>query len=432
MRSQNSKARSGVNRRVLIVVSTWCPAMLADMQRVRLIGGCLQSCGWEVEILAPDATFQPDYSIEPSAGRFFPQCKVHFVGAWYPGLFRVLRAGTIGWRASVPVGRKGDELLAAGGFDLVYFSTTVHLLTCWGARWRRKHGVPYVADVHDPLCKTGRRYVTTKGRFKAWVAERVSWIIERRALGCADGLVSVSEGYLGDLSDRYPRARWMRAGRHLVQPFPADLPGLESTSAAGGNPGRKRIVYVGAGGTIMERGWRALLEVWKVGARPELGIELHGTGGTLLPGQKGHLQGIAEECGVAAVGERPARISYARSLDLVKGADGLLVLGVDDPNYRPSKLHGYLATGLPVLVVAHEHSGLVQWLRRAGPGVQIVRFGDSSHAESNRLAVDRFVADVSSSRRWNQVDRVVLSPAVAAQEHAVFFGGVMEASMGHT
>lgn len=407
--------------RALLVVSTWCPAMLADMQRVRLLSGHFQTCGWDAEILAPDATFQPDYSIEPNPERFFPDVPVHRVGPWMPGLFRLLRAGTIGWRALVPIGRKGDELLASGRFDLVYFSTTVHLLTCWGPTWRRKYGLPYVADVHDPVYKTGRRYATSERRVKAWMADRLSRSIERRALGQADALVTVSEGYAEDLASRYPNAAWVRPERILVQPFPADLPGLESASADSSESKTKRVVYVGAGGTIMEKGWRALLEAWKAVGPGGIGIEVYGTAGSWRPGQTGHLQAVAEAGGVSDVDERPARIPYARSLELVKGADGLLVLGVDDPNYRPSKLHTYLATGLPVLVVVHERSGLGNWLESAGPGIHVVRFGESSHAEGNKTAVAHFIEEIEETRRWKIGDRKILLPAAAAAEHSKFF-----------
>lgn len=415
--------------RVLMVVSTWQPSMLADMQRMRLLAGHFGSCGWGVEILAPDVTFQPDYSIEPKPERFFPDVPVHSVGPWMPGLFRALHAGTIGWRALVPVGRKGSELLATGRFDLVYFSTTVHLLTCWGPRWRRQHGTPYIADVHDPVYKTGRRYATSQRRAKAWIADRLSRSIERRALGEADGLVTVSEGYAEDLSSRYPHAQWRRHERILVQPFPADLSGLEAAVSNKPETKSKRVVYIGAGGTIMERGWRALLEAWKEAGSKGLGIEIHGTAGPWRPGQTGHLQAVAEEGGVSSVDERPARIPYARSLELVKGADGLLVLGVDDPNYRPSKLHTYLATGLPVLVVVHERSDLVKWLGSAGPGIHVVRFGEATHAESNQRAVEAFVAEVESAKRWNIAERAVLLPAVAATEHTKFFDRVSSVSI---
>lgn len=401
--------------------------MLADMQRARLLAEAFGECGWDVEILAPDATFQPGYSIEPAPERFFPDVTVHSVGPWMPSLFRLLRAGTIGWRALVPVGRKGNELLASGRFDLVYFSTTVHLLTCWGSRWRRRYGVPYVADVHDPVHKTGHRYVTSQRRIKAWVADRMSRTIERRALGEADGLVTVSEGYADDLASRYPDAAWRRPGQILVQPFPADVPGLEAAAADRFESTTKRVVYVGAGGTIMEQGWRALLEALKAVGPEGLGIEIHGTAGPWRPGETGHLQAVAEASGIRNVDERPARIPYARSLELVKGADGLLVLGVDDPNYRPSKLHTYLATGLPVLVVVHEGSGLAEWLESAGPGIRVVRFGEAAHEESNKMAVEHFIAEVEENRRWKIEDRKILLPAAAAAGHAKFFEGIAAA-----
>ncbi len=403
--------------------------MLADMHRMRLLAGHFQSCGWDVEILAPDATFQPDYSIEPEAERFFPDVLVHWVGPWMPALFRAIRAGTIGWRALVPLGRKGSELLATGRFDLVYFSTTVHLLTCWGPRWRRKYGVPYVADVHDPVYKTGPRYITSQRRVKAWIADRLSRSIERRALGFADGLVTVSEGYADDLAGRYRDAPWQRRARTLVQPFPADMPGLKSVVIERPESKFKRIVYIGAGGTIMENGWRALLEAWKVAGSAGLSIEIHGTAGPWRPGQTGYLQAVAERSRVSNVDECPARIPYGMSLELVKGADGLLVLGVDDPNYRPSKLHTYLATGLPILVVAHERSGSIRWLESAGPGIHVVRFGEALHTEGNERAVAAFVAEVESAKRWNTAERVVLLPAVAAAEHAKFFDRVSSVSI---
>lgn len=398
--------------------------MLADMQRMRLLAGHFQASGWETEILAPDVTFQPGYSIEPEPDRFFPNERVHRVEPWMPGLFRAFRAGTIGWRALVPLGWKGSELLATGRFDLVYFSTTVHLLTCWGPWWRRKYGVPYIADVHDPVYKTGRRYATSQRRVKAWIADRLSRGIEQRALGCADGLVTVSSGYADDLSSRYPEVPWRREGRILVQPFPADVSGLEAAVGDRSESKRKCVVYVGAGGTIMEKGWRALLDAWRGIGPKGFDIEIHGTAGSWRPGQTGHLQAIAEASGVSDVVERPARIPYARSLELVKGADGLLVLGVDDPNYRPSKLHTYLATGFPILALVHERSGLASWLEGAGPGIHVVRFGELSHTEGNRRAVECFAAEVAQNRRWKSEEREILLPFAAAAGHAEFFGKV--------
>jgi hypothetical protein len=393
--------------------------MMADMQRVRLLAAALRDQGCDVELLSPDASFQRDFALEPEAELFFPDVPVHYAGAWQPWFFKMLRTGTIGWRAMVPVNRLGRELLRTGNFDVVYFSTTTHLLTCLGPGWRRSFGVPYVADVHDPVYLPKRRHATTQRRFKLWVAGRLSRSIEATALGGADGLVSVSRGYVEELQSRYPQAPWQVKKHVLVQPFAADLEGLKLVTASPAPSSKRRVVYVGAGGSIMERGWRALVDLLK--QAPEavrVGFEIYGTAGSWRPGRQGHLEQIAEGQGLAgAVSEMPARIPYAESLRLIKGADGLLVLGVDDPNYQPSKLHTYLATGLPVLVLARAESDLASFVQRAGPGVYGLKFGDGVDRAANLQAVRGFLADVEAGQRCGAGQRPVLVPRRAAAEH---------------
>ena len=45
--------------RVLIVTSTYAPAMIADMHRARQLAWELPKLGWQVEILTPDVSYQP-------------------------------------------------------------------------------------------------------------------------------------------------------------------------------------------------------------------------------------------------------------------------------------------------------------------------------------------------------------------------------------
>ena len=93
--------------------------------------------------------------------------------------------------------------------------------------------------------------------------------------------------------------------------------------------GKRRIVYVGAGGSIVEKGWREfLMALKKEPLAGKVGIEIYGTNPFWKDGEPRFLQSIAEEMGLRGlVVEEPTRVSYERSLALVKGADGLLVLG---------------------------------------------------------------------------------------------------------
>ena len=252
---------------------------------------------------------------------------------------------SIGIRAEVPLARQGLELLKSRKFDVVYFSTTQHLLTCAGPWWRRKTGVPYVADVHDPVFIPQPTYQTSRSGLKAKLARQVGKWIEKRALAQADGIVSVSRGYVEDLIGRHPDSKWAAgyrlqatgtsnspssisdlpyptSTRVLVQPFPADERGLEMVKAGRRETGKKRIVYVGAGGTIMEKGWREfLMQLKKEPLAKEVVIEIYGTDPFWKTGHRVYLQEIAEEMGLGGlVVEEPTRVSYERSLALVKGA----------------------------------------------------------------------------------------------------------------
>ena len=202
--------------------------------------------------------------------------------------------------------------------------------------------------------------------------------------------------------------------------------------------GKKRIVYVGAGGTIMEKGWREFLaQLKKEPLAKEVGIEIYGTDPFWKEGERRHLQSIAEEMGLKGmVIEEPKRISYERSLALVKGADGLLVLGVDDPNYQPSKLHTYLATGLPVLVLCHERSDLP---RQVGgvEGVKVLRFEGAEEpsfatsspggaaSEGSKGGMREYFQNVKEGSRWPNRSR--LTAKEAAIGHSQLFKKVVAA-----
>ena len=418
-------------KRVLIVVSTWKPCMMADMQRARLIAGEFAGFGWEVEILSPDASFQTDFSRVQGAGMPFPDVPVHESRQWQPEVFKRLGSRNVGIRAAVPVRRKGLALLRAGRFDLVYFSTTQHWLTCQGAYWRRLTGVPYVADLHDPVYSEKKVGFVSRHRAKERIARRLGKNIERWALGRADGLVSVSLGYADDVARRNPAARWLRTGAQLVQPFPADIAALDSFSPPSPCASSRRVVYIGAGGSIMEKGWRELLAC--LSEVPVEGLpkfDILGTDTNWRKNQRRDLEEMAKQAGLAGVvAENPERIPYLDSVSVTLGANGLLVLGVDDPNYRPSKLQTCLATGLPLLVVLNVDSGLAPTLEQSGPGVHVVKFGSrKASRETNKNAVAVFVEDVAKGRKWDRRERSFLTPDAAARGHAALFEQLLEAA----
>src|ERR1700761_2530262 len=209
--------------RVLIVVSSYRPAMLADMQRARVLAWELPALGWDVEILTPAPREVRQDAIEPDADGFFAKdTRVHEVRAWLSALFWPFTSRSGSWRMALPMFWHGRRLLASGRFDLVYFSTTAFIFLAWGNRWRRRFGVPYVIDLQDPWLMPADRY-----RGRGWKARLSGWLdpcLEKAAVRHAAGLIAVSEGYIATLKRRYHRQSpsWLQTGRHAVIPFAAD------------------------------------------------------------------------------------------------------------------------------------------------------------------------------------------------------------------
>ena len=346
---------------MLIVVSSYRPAMLADMQRARALAWELPALGWDVEILTPaPREIRPD-AIEPDAIGFFADgTPVHEVRAWLAPLFRLFTSRTGAWRMALPMFWRGRSLLASGRFDLVYFTTTAFILAACGGSWRRRFRVPYVIDFQDPWLLPPQHYRGRgwKGRLSAWLDPH----LEKAAVRNAAGLIAVSDVYLATLEARYHRLApsWLGAGRRAVIPFAADARDLieaarPGCSAAAASGDELALYYVGAGPT-MQRSFALICQALaRLRARGDalvgrVRIRLFGTG---MPGQHDGmpvLQYLADAAGIGdLVEERPQRIAYRRSLELIRESRGLLILGVDDAGYVPSKLFGYALSGKPLL-----------------------------------------------------------------------------------
>jgi len=356
-------------RRVLIVTSSYAPTMIADMQRVRQLAWELPKLGWEVEVLSPSTEYQPASCVdEDSAGFFSPNSQANCVPEMWPGLFRIARVGSIGWRALLPLWSAGKRLLQQRHFDLVYISTAHFPLYLLGSIWHRKFGVPYVLDIHDPLYKEGSRHpVWAQPRLKHRVSNALAKHLEAHVTKASQGLIAVSPNYIDTLRRRYEAIQppWVRPGRCEAIPFSA-LPRDLCEAAAGlvphpeGNGPPYRIVYVGVGGSVMARSFtlfsRALSRLrMRSGSLYEgIRIELFGTTLGWQPGEARGLADIAAKWGIDdLVREEPGRLSYRRSLERLLQSDGSLIFGVEDAGYMPSKLFSCALSGKPLLATLH-------------------------------------------------------------------------------
>lgn len=405
--------------------------MIADMHRVRHLAWELPKLGWEVEVLYPGAEFQRPEYIEPdSVPLFNPATPLHEVRSKDPWFFRLLGIRSIGWRAFRPLLAAGYQLIKRRRFDLIYISTANFPLFCLGRSWARRFGIPYVLDYHDPWVRDRINYSTTESKWKALFVAKLSRWMERYAIQRAAGIVSVSSVYLEELRRRYGELKCLRSDRTAVIPFaarkedsPADNPSRESH-----DEGRREIIYVGAGGSIMAKSFSTICEALAELKRSDpilvgrVKIRLFGTYAYWEEGDPKPLQDIATEFGLEdIVEEMPARISHHQTMELLQRCHGLLILGVDDAGYIPSKLFMYAFSGKPLLASFLVDSSVARlFSERSGLG-HLITFG-ANLAQNSRLSVQSFLREVNDGRRFDRHGELAgdLSAAMA-QRHARLF-----------
>jgi glycosyltransferase involved in cell wall biosynthesis len=423
-------------RRVLIVTGSFAPTMIADMQRARQLAWQLPAAGWQVEILCPGIGYQPSVCNDADSAEFFSLgTKVHALPQRAAAVFRFFGIGSIGLRALAPMYFAGGRLLAAGRFDLVYFSTAQFPLFLLGPPWRRRFKIPYVLDLHDPI-STGAAAVP--GGWKRRLGRWFSRLIERRAAASASGLIAVSPHYLELMRSRYEDRRppWLKPERQAVIPFavlPRDLEAAESAANAGGP---RRIVYVGTGGAVMARSFRFLCKCLAELRRQQshllknIRIELHGTSSAVAADVDAHLARIADECDVAdLVGEYPARVTYRRSLELLRQSDGALVLGVDDAGYMPSKLATYAYSGKPLLACVHRDGSAFTMLRAQpalGHALWVSQTQEMPLADATAV-VTTYLEEVGSRQAFErQAELAPYTAAAMAARHVQMFEACLD------
>ena len=406
--------------------------MIADMHRVRHLAWELPKLGWEAEVLVPGPQFQRPEYVEPDSKPLFnPAVPCHEVAPNDLWFSRLLKIRSIGWRAFVPLRAAGDELLKQRRFNLVYISTANFPLFCLGRYWARKFNIPYILDYHDPWVRDRVNYSTTKHKVKMFVVTKLSRWMESYAIHGSAGIVSVSPVYIEELRRRYGQLECLRSDRCQAIPFGAreeDLvaDGSSSESSAGE---QSEILYVGAGGSIMARSFAAicsaLAELRKTDPSllSSLKIRLFGTYAYWKAGDPKPLQEIAVRFGLGdLVEEAPARISHRKAMELMQRSRGVLILGVDDPGYVPSKLFMYALSGKPLLASLRQDAPSVGlFAEKPGLGHLVTFQGDSPGPDAVSV-LRKFLREVREGRRFDRRAEFAdyLAPAMARRHVNLF------------
>ena len=391
-----------------------------------------EDAGWQSEVLCVDAR-DVDMPSDPWLEETLPaHVAIHRVRASASRL----PVNTLAFRARASLAAKGDELLASGRFDLVFFSTTEFLVHLLGVRWQREFRVPFCMDFQDPWVneyyRQNPQVIPPGGRLKYALMDRINRWAEQRVVRACDGFLAVSHSYLTDLATRYGVAVQRRPS--LVLPFPADPSELALTAPETVNRGV--WCYVGRGGPDMRLAASAFFFAWARSRRtqPDSGAQRFEALGTSYAadgqGEKS-IEPLADAHGLADVcRESPDRLGYLAMLATIRSSAALVVFGSDDPSYTASKIYPYLLSRRPLLAIFHEQSSVVDLIKSVGGGV-CVTFSSRDNIETlgNKI-FERWFAN----RSWCEsvaLDSKNFEPFTAkaqAQQLKAWFDRVIEAS----
>jgi len=365
-------------KRVLIISPHFPPVNAPDCQRVRMALPYYRQYGWEPEVLAVHPRHRADWHDPSLLASLPPEVPVHTCEALPRELTRYIGIQNLGLRCLASVNRAAIALLESGRFDLVFFSTTQFMVTPLGRLWRRRFGVPYVVDIQD---RWRSDYYERPGAprppggWKYQFARLTAWMFEESTFRDAAALISVSPHYFRDLDRRY---RWAQSRVRRVIPFggpSADFATLAARPPPRRLPhdGRQHWIAAGSLGPPFSHALRVLFSGLRRlrDSQPALAgrIRLHFVGTSYAPPELAQpfALPLAEAYGVGdLVEELSHRIGYLDSLALMREADGLLLLGSDDPAYSPSKINPYHMSRRPIIALPHHGSLLHEMLRQIG------------------------------------------------------------------
>jgi hypothetical protein len=384
-------------KRVLIVSPYFPPVNAADMHRVRMSLPYFPANGWEPIVLAidPADTEQAvDDRLLETIPDSVPVVRTH---AWPARVTRLVGIGNPAIRGFAQMYAAGARILRDRSVDLIFFSTTQFVALALGRLWKARFGVPYVVDIQDPWHST---YYDDKPAAeqppKYALMRHVHRILERWTLKKVDGVIAVSDAYIGSLRQRYP---WIAEDTCVTIPFgasPLDFEvigrrdaRMQPSASAPSFEG----VYFGRGGGDMSTALNILFKALAAGRQASerlrhVTLRFQGTAYGCDPSAPLTVHPLAQAAGVAnQVFESTMRVPYTATLDGLQRADFLLVIGSDDPQYSASKIYSYILARRPILAVVHERSPLVDIIRRIGAG-DLVTFADRQDVDgpAERLA----------------------------------------------
>lgn len=276
---------------------------------------------------------------------------VSMLSEWYRAVLNVPDA-QIGW---LPFAlRAGRRLIEERRPDLLFASFSPATALLAAHRLSRRYGIPWVADLRDLWMEN---HFLPPGGVRGQLERR----LERRVLGSASGLVTVSEPLAETLRRKFAAPVAVVTNGFDPPDYPDTRPPVDAAAPL-------RIVYTGfiyPGRYDPRPLFAAMRTLAGEAGGDAVRVVFHGRYNAQA------LREMAAEAGVADRVEVNEPVPYRESLRLQREADVLLLLTFNDPaqpGEYSGKLFEYLGAGRPILAVGWGGNVAGQLIRERGAG----------------------------------------------------------------
>jgi glycosyltransferase involved in cell wall biosynthesis len=387
-----------MNKNLLIISPYFPPINAADSHRVRMSLPYYKQFGWDAEIVTvdPDCT---NMVLDDLLCQDLPiDLKIHYVKAWNKRYTSKVGLGSVALRSVWYYFTKVNSLLEKQHYDLLFFSTTQFPVLVLGAYWKWKYNVMIAYDLQDPW-HTDHYKAKPKNQRppKYWFSYLLNKYLEPIAMNAADGLISVADGYVQTIHERYKHLKNrpfrvipfamhsadIQIAIHNIERYPSILP----------HNGKLNIVYMGRGGYDLLPAFELLLQSIRSGLRykPHLfnKIHLHLIGTSYAPSGTGKstLKDTIDEYGLAdKVTEMTDRIPFYQAINTLSDADLLFLPGPDQPDYTASKVFPYIMAQKPILAILHPKSSVTGMLQNASEKLILTHNQPKAKIKANIIA----------------------------------------------
>ncbi|MES2431356.1 MAG: hypothetical protein V4556_10485 [Bacteroidota bacterium] len=424
-------------KRVLIISPHFPPMNYPDMQRIRMSLPYYKAQGWEPVVLCADDKDEIGYRDYLLNDTIPEDIEVHKIKAYPVKYTSKVGLGSLSMRCYFQMKKKGDELLKGRKFDLVFFSTTMFHVCALGRYWKKKFNIPFILDMQDPwrndyYLKYPKRLRPKKYKF----AYNIHKAMEAYTVPHVDGIMSVSEGYISMLKDRYPSIVNVPG---VVIPFGTSEKDFEvvknknlQPEFIGATNNKINVVYIGAIVPFSVQLVKAFFISFEknIPNKDDYHFYFIGTNYSVNIINK-KIEALAKETNLSEyVTELPQRISYFSALATLKEADILFIPGSMDVDYNASKIYNNILAGKPIFSVFNNRSTVKKIIDESNAGVIVGVNGNETEEQLVSL-IDQHIDKFKNLHKEHlSINKEVLAPFFAeykTMEQVQFFNKIVDA-----